>query len=501
MIIRNILSLYLLISSFTSIAQIHPAERDTLNYRLTGFTIPENKNTAYYRLEVASGQINNNTDFNKKVLLAKQYDSNFMLATLPEFGKEYTWRVSFVSNKNKIKGSTPLYHFTVGNPPITDTSKYRLRILRKADHHENMLVFLDYSKGLYDMEGNLLWYLPDIPGVIEKDMTVRDLKPTPFGTLTFITVKNIYEVDYDGNILWEGPRSNFIKKFDSLEMYHHEFTRLNNGHYMAATNKSEFIELGIDSNEAVQKVVPMLRFIDDKPYRRVIMGGLIELDEHGNALWEWNSSPYIATDTLFVKKVPKHPDEMGPHLNSFYFDESNKIIYMSFKNANHILKVAYPSGEVLARYNGLSDDPPVFCGQHAVHLNNTGNVILFNNNHKAYHYNNQEHVSSLVELATSGNNIKKVWEFPLDIDTATAPSGPAGGSMLQLPDGCYIGCGGTTGRSVIVSSDKRLIWNALMEKKDEFQQAWRPMEEYKNSFISDSTALKNLVFRLSTNTN
>ncbi len=482
-------------------AQIHPSNGDTINYRLTGFSIPKNKDAVAYKLEIANGLINNSTDFNKNIFFNNQYNDNRMLVTLPEFGKSYTWRVSYINKKNKLKGSSQLYHLTTGSPAITDTNKYRLRILHNADHHKDLLIFLDYSRGMYDIDGNLLWYLPDIAGVTEKDMSVRDLKPTPFGTLTFITVKNIYEIDYDGNVLWEGPKNKFIKKFDSLEMYHHEFTRLNNGNYMSATNKSEFIELGLDCAEAIKKAIPMRRIIDGKTYRRVIMGGLIEMDKDGNAVWEWNSSPYIATDTLFVKKIPRSPEELGPHLNSFYFDENNHVVYMSFKNANHILKISYPSGDILARYNGVSEEPAIFCGQHAVHLNNTGNVILFNNNNKAYRYNNQEQVSSLVELNTAGSRVKKVWEFPLDIDTATAPSGPAGGSMLQLADGCYIACGGTTGRSIIVDINKKLIWNALMEKKDEFQHTWRPFEEYKNSFIQDSSMLQKLVFKNFTDTN
>ena len=54
------------------------------------------------------------------------------------------------------------------------------------------------------MDGNPVWYLPEDKGEINEAEHPRDIELTPFGTITLLCVNQIYEVNYDADILWNG---------------------------------------------------------------------------------------------------------------------------------------------------------------------------------------------------------------------------------------------------------------------------------------------------------
>ena len=88
------------------------------------------------------------------------------------------------------------------------------------------MLFFDNTRTLYNMSGEPLWYLPIIKGVSDSNIgAIRDIKLTDEGTITFLTPKNIHEIDYFGNVLWSGPNDGGVSG-DTVEQYHHEITRL-----------------------------------------------------------------------------------------------------------------------------------------------------------------------------------------------------------------------------------------------------------------------------------
>ncbi|RYE23314.1 MAG: hypothetical protein EOP51_10910 [Sphingobacteriales bacterium] len=307
-----------------SLAQIKPAEGDTVNYRLVGFTFPAEENAAAYKLEIANGIINNSVDFVAGIFSTSQYNSNKIIATLPEFGKSYTWRITVLDKKNKARKTLPLNHFNIGMLPYVDTALNRLLIIDSAKKHKDMYIIPDYTKVMYDMNGNALWYLPEIPGAMDRFAEIRDLKATRYGTFTFLSQESVYEINYDGKVLWKSASSGV----DSLDFYHHEFTHLNNGHYMVANN--ELVNIKVDKTK-VDSVFKLPTMYDEQgnAIRKIHMAVLQELDSSGKIVWEWKSAKYLMGDTNFVKTNPMYLHELSPHMNSFYYDEPNEVIYMS----------------------------------------------------------------------------------------------------------------------------------------------------------------------------
>src|SRR5258708_4296277 len=92
-------------------AQISPAENDTLNYRLIGFSFPKVKKEKKYTVEIAEGAYAADSVFAKNVLKPTNSDDNRVIALVPSFGKSYTWRVRY----DGTGGYSAFHHFMVAS--------------------------------------------------------------------------------------------------------------------------------------------------------------------------------------------------------------------------------------------------------------------------------------------------------------------------------------------------------------------------------------------------
>jgi hypothetical protein len=224
---RLLLTFFLLLIAYVSEAQIMPKEGSVLNYRLAGFSSPEAGNNV---IEVADGNYYSEDSFKKNIVKTFHCNGGKIIGEVPFWGRNYTWRA-----RMPAMAKSAFHHFSTGYIPELDSNHIRLRIIKPALKYKDTYVFLDGNRVLYDMKGHPVWYLPNISGLVAAHITIRDLKLTCKGTITFIagstTNGKICEVNYNGDILWKGPDKGVVSK-DDQENYHHQFTRLDNGHYM-----------------------------------------------------------------------------------------------------------------------------------------------------------------------------------------------------------------------------------------------------------------------------
>ncbi len=495
--LRPFCALVAIFLHFTCGATHWPKENSTLNYRLVGFSPPGDKMADYYLLEVAEGINNNDVYFKKNRILTDTSVSPKIVALLPAFGKSYTWRITYLNNKYKTKDKTPLYHFSTGTLLYADTGKYRLHIIQKDTTHKDLFVLLDATRTMYEASGaQPVWYLPSIPGIVDNQTAIRDLKPTLHGTITFLAGDKICETDYEGNILWRGPDNGKISN-DSSEFYHHEFTRLQNGNYMAAG--TEHIAWPDDDSASLDSVQHKRRRGFDN---KALCGTLIEYDSLGNIVWFWKSSTYFSYADLFAR-MPGTNVTAKTHLNGFYFDEKNKFIYVSFRDVNRIVKIYYPEKRVVAAYGAkyAGNDDRVgnsyFYGQHNCRISAGGDLYLFNNNAilqkgEDKRPNNKSSLLVLKEPSKSGDTLSKKWEFSCIIDDYASAKSLGGGSICELADGSFLSSMGTVNRVFIVSKDKKLLWNVLVEMNAGI--TWEPFASYRASAIENRQNLEKLIF-------
>lgn len=476
-------------------AQVYPADGDTINYRLVGFEVPEKKGVTDYKLEVWQVFITDAGSKIEEAFFKNESKTSIILTMLPAFCKNYQWRVKYLK-KGIAVDSTQWYDFSVTCSRYTDTAKNRLRVINNKLDNQDFYIFIDATRTLNDKYGNPIWYLPDIPGILDDATGVRDLEMTPYNTITFITRTHACEIDYDGNLLWMAPTKGSVSG-ESTENYHHEFTRLKNGNYMVASSKIMLREvppnvpLPTGNRNAVMQ--------DGKLFRKIPFGTIIEYDSAGKVVWSWISGEHLTDEDMFTpirKAIP-----YSTHMNAFYFDERNKVIYTSHRDINRIMKIAYPSGHVLANY-GQAYPPTqkvygdgLFYGQHTCRLSKTGELYLFNNNNNVQDSSAQK-ISSVVflkEPIANNDSLIKTWEFHCDIDSLFNPFTSGGGGVLELTTGDILVCTGS-GHNFIVSKSKKILWDAALELRTP-EGKWEVSKSgYRNSAIESKEQLYNLIF-------
>lgn len=488
---RCFIVLFIILISYTNnllVAQVRPATGAQLHYRLIRFSFPEYKRSTSYILEIQQYYVSNNGKIVANQVWEQEYFTNNAIVTVPSFGQKYRWSVKHIK-KGRIVNTSPFYEFTVSENPFSDTNVTRIKIIDSASKYRSMLFFSDNTRTLYNMKGEALWFLPAINGVTDNMITgIRDLKITPRGTITFLNHDRAFEIDYNGNLLWKAPDDGKVSG-DTSEHYHHQFDMLSDGNYMVAGVKfiMRKIPAYVDTN--VYKGRSAEKRTDGK-YTNIGCGTIIEYNPAGKVVWSWNSCDYMVDADFFT---PTDDGTIRPstHLNGFYIDKTKGVLYTTYRDISRVIKAAYPSGDLIAQYgqdfthDGRVSGDGLFYSIHNCRLDKNGNLYLFNNNHRSRHAanNNDERASSVIVLKEpqkASDNISKIWEFNCDIDTLAKPMSVGGGSVRELPGGDYLVCMGASNRNFIVSKDKTVLWNALVEIKTH-EGDWTPSPGYRIS--------------------
>ena len=514
LLMYRILSFLLLFTTLHSQlnAQIFPKEGRVLNYRIIGFSFPSVPEVNNYTIVVALGNHSTEESFKKSIVLSISCDTNRKILTVPSFGKQYTWRVEYtVRNLTKIT-KTGFHHFSTGIVPAVDTSINKLKIITVAQKYKDAFVFLDVPGVLFDMNGEPVWYLPNN---INFDSTnIRDIKLSPLGTITYMDNNGIYEIDYDGNLLWTKPEHSINnnsthKTLDYMNnRYHHQFNRLPNGHYMALGFENVSCKLP-DSNDSVFAIIDdeIMKKNTDSTSRKELFGTLVEYDQKGNLVWRWRSSKYFEKSDLLNWRIPNARIDL--HDNAFFFDENNNTFYISFRNISRIIKLKYPEGDVLNTYGNIyqkgapnkhiykESGNEFFAMQHACSVSQNGHLCMYNNG--SGDSNVIPTVLVMQEPLSEKGKLKKVWEFECSINDSEKRlgflPGAGGGNVLELADqSMFVAMGKSFSKIFIVNLDKQILWSAMFEIWDKDQKTWKMLSSYKASIITNLKELEQLIW-------
>lgn len=486
-----------------SSAQILPKENSELNYRLIGFMCEKEKAGVNYKIEIAAGSYSDVDSFSAHIIQTVSGASNKLLHKVPAFGSAYTWR-SVATLTDSTVVISRLHHFNTLASRIADTAATRVRITANNGKYDSFYVMMDGTRGLYDMSGELIWFLPSIENRAALTFdNFGDLKVSPQGTVTFITNRTggqIYEVDYNGNMLWKGP-DNGVVSGDSSEHYHHEFTRLGNGHYMALGSEGVSWKLpGIVDSGFLKKPHNQKKiYWNDTArayYERMQFGTIIEYDTAGKVVWSWKSSKYFKDADVFSRTAPHGAYYVSDvHTNGFYFDRKAGAVYVSFKGISRVIKLRYPAGNVTGIFGKKHDHgnvkgygPDLFVQQHNCMISKEGYLYLFNNN--ARYAGAMPTLVMMKMPVTPKDTLRKVWEYTCTVDNAitdrTEFSFSSGGNVTQMPDGSMFACmsGPEYTKVFIVNKQKEVLWSAMPEAKNRASGKWSAIVQYRASIIS-----------------
>ncbi len=484
-------------------AQVTPVENSLLHYRLIGISFPAIANIDNYQIDVADGYYSAGPEFDAHITSSYAVTTNRQVIEVASFNQLYTWRITYkVGNKSLYVSE--LHHFKVlPLPQFLGRRPYRLRVLKQAEKYKDAYVFTDKNHTLYDMKGHPVWFLPNVPGKFDESTEIRNLRISHRGTITFTTFELAYEINYDGQILWESPNDGKVSG-DNTERYHHQLSILPNNDYMVlGTEMVEWNRIKSATGDSVIHILTKEEIASGMPYKQTPFGTIIEYDTNNNVVWSWKSSDYYKE---YYTKQPLHAKSLEEnHENAFFFDNKNKYVYLSYKNTSQVIKIRYPDGivtNVYGRNTAISrdatDDPSAFfCNQHSCKISKKGYLFLFNNN-----FCNDGVTPSVLMLKEPANNsekLQKVWEYTYPYSKEQAATlkdtWTMGGNVIEMPGSeIFVSMCLPYGNLYIISLEKKLLWDALLECWNPANNTWERQSSYRGSIINERKKLENVVW-------
>lgn len=490
-----LIAFFLLVaSSFSVQAQLAPTENCVLNYRITGFSFPAKKGATQYTVEIASGNYQKEKEFAAHVSLSSSSENNRIVMEVPAFGSAYTWRIIY-KNGNAVAGVSDLHHFTTGVLPVDSGAMKRLRVISHSENMDDAYVFVDGVNMLFDLNGKPVWYMPGADRVGK----TSDIKLSPTGSITFIGEGGAYEMGYGGRILWRSAYNAGDARGMGGVFCHHEFTKLSNGHYMALVSVQSGLEL------------PPMAGGRKGFFPRSVVSTLDEYDQSGKKVWSWESAAYINKSDLEAMAARFTESMLELHENAFFVDEKNNVIYISMMGISRIVKIQYPSGNVMADYGTiyhpstateesatqtkksspfyslLAND--MFNHPHAVKLAEDGCLYLNSTNivdGKASDGSSTSCYPRVVKMAQVNGGLKKVWELGSEvINVKPTPVAGGGGNVMELPGKkLFVSLGTPYGELYIVDESKHVLWSAETEIYITDTDSWNPFPKYRASIVT-----------------
>jgi len=218
---------------------------------------------------------------------------------------------------------------------------------------------------IINSQGNIVWYEPFKKGVKVSHWTNK-------GTILCIAGSEkipssggdeIVEMDLNGKVL----RHLKVGQGDMDKLVHHEVRYDNVGNLYALTFTQKLFDL---------------TSVGGKKTDTVHGDGIVVFNPSGKKIWEWSILDHL--NPLTDPKILKSKKDWV-HSNSLFKDKDGNFL-ISFRDLSQLWKVEYPSGKVLWKFGDKGDfkidTADTFSGQHSVHINENGQLMMLDNGAK-----------------------------------------------------------------------------------------------------------------------
>jgi len=458
---KNLLSFFLFTTAIcTGFSQdLIPAEGAKLNYTQVLFQTPAVQKAHSYKFLLAP----ENGNLHEAPII-KIDPTHVTVIDGLEFGMAYKWLVIAKDKNEQEIFESEIHHFSIQRSLAADSTEYRYAIhAYDTARVEEGVIFLDYSGVAIDRSGKAVWFLPNVAGNLRMER-LRDLSMTEAGTLTFLTNKLGIEIDLQGNTLWKTPGDGKISG-DTVEFYHHEFTRLNSGNYLVLCNGFE--------NKSLD--------FEDRHIDRIPLSYVVEYDKAGDTAWTWHSGMYVSYDDYLKVGAKVFNGNSFGHMNSAHADEENGLIYAGFRDLSAILVIDRKTRKVIRTYGDKipSDTGTAAIGffqkQHAPVPFGDHEIVVFNNNVVGA-------TSSIVvfnEPTKEDPECRLKWEFKCDFDSLRPGNSDRLGNVQPMPNDQFLVNMGNIARLFEVNRQNEILWDCLPDRWSRDSARWEPFENYR----------------------
>jgi len=180
-------------------------------------------------------------------------------------------------------------------------------------------------------------------------------------------------------------------------------------------------------------------------------------------IWEWRTGDHLSTDDY----CPWHIDTFGysdyydwTHSNTIVYREEESAVYLNIRNLDRLVKIDYPSGEVLwSMGRGGDFGEGLFQHSHDPQFIKNGNILIFDNGNHRWPIE----YSQAVEIAydPEQGSAEVVWAWPTEpffFDSAM-------GDANRLPNGNTLITSSHHGCIFEVTKSGEIVWSFYLEPK------------------------------------
>ena len=207
----------------------------------------------------------------------------------------------------------------------------------------------------------------------------------------------------------------------------------------------------------------------DRPFQA---DGIREVEPTtGAVFWEWKTGDYLSTDEY----CPWHIQGLNPdgdyydwtHSNTVHYVAEESAVYLNVRHLDRILKIAYPSGEILWSLGTGGDfGEGLFSHAHDPEILPNGNIFLFDNGNHRFPIESSRAIEIAYDPVLAWADIVWAWPTePLFFDSAM-------GDANRLPNGNALVTSSHHGAIYEVTPDGEIVWNLTFSP---FYPSLKPM--------------------------
>ena len=439
--------IYLIIVSL-SIPNIAPIDESNLNYTHVLFEWMQIEGADSYEI-----QISDDTNFTNILTSVTSESLIYIEKNVIDWSSQYYWRVRGINSQSNFNSDwSETFSFSTTQKRSDASSEF----YSQDDYNEGITIFssfLDYFSAAIDQDGNELWNTGDT-NLVYYTNNYGQL----YGTQFSANDSDLPGVKFSlgSEILWS----------DTGEAYvHHDFFELPNGNFMGLDEHIENGPIPTDIDFITLLTLQALGYTADGITNEFPWVGdkIIEWNEDGDIIWSWNAFDHLSHPQDYdmiggswAEVVSNGGKFDWTHANALWFSQNESAIYISSRNLSRIIKINYPSGDIVWQMGLDMPSGDVGCGidlnfsfQHSLEVLENGNILFLDNgNLSTVLYNADYPTTRAFEVAVSdtneGCNVTTIWEYALPQELF----GSFSGNVQKLDNGNYlvttIGNGATT---------------------------------------------------------
>ena len=339
---------------------LYPVDNQIVNCTMLRFAWESNGTELNFQLQISTDEGEN--DFEEIQYNGFISTPATVIRNILEFSNNYLWRTRSIVEGGDTLEWSDTHRFSMITIPDSIIGAIQTEI-----HHRNQIqsgYTITSSLGTLlglDQEGEIIWY---IPGERRFWIGNMDIRQMPSGEFLSIFERGARLFSPNDETTWH---SNQLTDID----FHHDIFPMPSGTFMGLVTGYHWIRNGEDSTQWG-------------------MSEITEINRKGEVVWRWNMRTHVSTedyDTLEFAHVPPNGSYDWDHCNACPFVEEDSTIYLSARNLNRIIKIDYPSGDIIwsmgvPMQTGIVDfgENLGFYRQHAPYPLPNGNLLFFDNN-------------------------------------------------------------------------------------------------------------------------